>query len=384
MSLPIRVLLFDVSGRGGVARTVVNLVNQLVERHEVEVISLFHRNRPRFPLDPRIRLRVLTKPEGQEGWVHGKLASRATRLRPRPSETRMSLLTDVLLRQALRGLDGGILVTTRPSLHLAAVRYAPKSVKIIGQEHLNVPTRWSNRLQAGVLSSVVPRLDAYVVLTEDDSADYRRLLPGITTDLRVIRNALPWPVPERGAPLISRTVVAAGRLAPEKGFGRLIDAYEPVGRAHPDWRLQIYGTGTEGDALRARIAERELGDLVELKGYSSDMQGMLAEASVFALSSRKEGFPMALIEAMSVGLPLVAFDCPRGPAEIVRNGRNGLLVPDGDVAAFSAALRLLVEDEEQRRAMGAAALADAHAYEVGAIVAQWEQLFDDVMALPRR
>ena len=102
---------------------------------------------------------------------------------------------------------------------------------------------------------------------------------------------------------------------------------------------------------------------------------MLAGAAAYALTSRAEGFPMVLIEAMSAGVPLVAMDCPRGPGEIVADGANGFLVDDGDVAGFSAALRTLVEDDELRRSCGRQAHQDSRAYVAEAVVADWLDLF---------
>ncbi len=103
---------------------------------------------------------------------------------------------------------------------------------------------------------------------------------------------------------------------------------------------------------------------------------MLAGASAYALTSRAEGFPMVLIEAMSAGVPLVAMDCPRGPGEIVDDGKNGLLVDDGDVAGFTEALRRLVEDDDLRRACGRRAHEDARQYGIDRVLEEWLQLFE--------
>ncbi|MGZ4534756.1 MAG: glycosyltransferase family 4 protein [Nocardioidaceae bacterium] len=378
MPLPVHVLLFHAYGSGGVARTVVNLANHLADTRDVEVISLFRRrDEPRFPLDPRVRLTVLHDTRRTNPFRAG-LARRPTRLRPAPSETQLSLLTDLLLRRKLGSLRDGLLLSTRPSLHLAATRYAPKGVVTVGQEHLNFPTRSRNPRQLPVLTTAVPGLDAYTVLTEADAADYRAALPGVDTDIRVIRNALPWPVADAPAPLDRKVVVAAGRLAPEKGYPRLLRAFAPLAAAHPDWELHIYGEGPERAALAARIDRLGLDGRALLMGYTDDLRGVLADASAYAMTSHSEGFPMALIEAMSVGLPPVVMDCPRGPAEIVADGRNGRLVADGDEGGFTAALRDVVERADVRRRLGAQALEDSTAYTMDRIGAQWEALFTEL------
>ena len=109
-------------------------------------------------------------------------------------------------------------------------------------------------------------------------------------------------------------------------------------------------------------------------GRTRHLDAKLAEASVFALSSRFEGFGMVLVEAMSHGVPVVSFDCPRGPGEIIDEGVDGLLVPEGDVEALSAALLELVEDPERRRAMGEAAARAAERFGVAPVAERWEAL----------
>ena len=369
--------MYDASGHGGVARTVVNLANHLADHREVRVLSLFrHVEQAAYPLDHRVAHEVLVDVSAGLGRLDRLLDGRPTRLRPEPAEQHMSRLTDRALGSALSRLRPGILVSTRPSLHLAATRWAAPGVRLVGQDHKNFATRSANPRQAELLRTVVPLLDAYVVLTHADADDYRRRLHGLRTPVEVIRNALPWPPAETPAPLDSKVVVAAGRLAREKGFARLVDAFAPVARDHRDWRLDVHGEGTERRALTERIRRLGLEGQVRLPGYTDDFRGVLAGASAYALTSRVEGFPMVLIEAMSAGVPLVAMDCPRGPGEIVDDGKNGFLVRDGDIGGFSEALRRLVEDDELRRSCGRRAHEDARRYAVDAVLEEWLALFE--------
>jgi glycosyltransferase involved in cell wall biosynthesis len=121
-----------------------------------------------------------------------------------------------------------------------------------------------------------------------------------------------------------------------------------------------------------------VGGTVQLAGPAQDMGAEFGAASIFVLSSRFEGFPLILIEAMSKGLAVASFDCPTGPSDIIDDHRNGLLVPHKDVDALAGAIRELIEDEALRRACGAAAAVSAREYSIEAVGPRWEALFEDL------
>jgi glycosyltransferase involved in cell wall biosynthesis len=191
-------------------------------------------------------------------------------------------------------------------------------------------------------------------------------------------NAVPTIDGRRSDPA-AKVVVAVGRLTPQKGFDLLLRAWVPIARSHPGWTLRIYGAGPEKARLEAQVDELGLGGKVALMGRTSRIGEAYAEGSVFVLSSRREGLPMVILEAMSKGLPVVSFDCPTGPAETVATGENGVLLPDGDVPALSAALAEVIEDGELRIRLGRGALATAARYDQEVIGKQWVELIDDLL-----
>ena len=377
-------LVFNAHGSGGVARTVLTLAGWLAEHgREVEVLSLRRRReRPSFKVHPGITLTHLDDVEltsDREIARRERLLARRTRVRPDPFEEDFTAWDDHLLRRALWSRRPGVVITARPSLHLAASRLTPPHHVLIAQDHLNYVSRTQTTRMIALLEAALPGLDRFQVLTEADAADYRRLWPGVAERVVPVPNASSFTVAEPVGQ-DSRTVVAAGRLNVQKDFSRLLDAYAPVARRHPDWQLHIHGKGPERRDLREKIGALGLGGQVRLMGHTAGFQPVLASAAILAMSSQFEGFPMVLVEAMTKGVPMVAFDCPRGPAEIIEDGVNGRLVPDGDLAGYTQALLDLIEDDEARRAMAEAATAASHRFTPDVVGHRWETLIDEAVA----
>lgn len=169
-------------------------------------------------------------------------------------------------------------------------------------------------------------------------------------------------------------IAAVGRLTRQKGFDLLIPAFARASADHPDWHLDIWGEGPERGALQAMIYACRLPARARLRGVSP-IQGAWAEgASAFVLPSRYEGFPNALGEAMACGLPVIAFDCPFGPSEMIRHGENGLLVADGDTAGLTQALARIMADATLRVTLGAHAARAMRRLAPAIIVREWERL----------
>ena len=374
-------LLMHAWGMGGTIRVTLEIAGRLAQQHEVEVLSVVRRrDEPFFPLPEAVTVTAID--DQREGHVplRGRLLGRLPSvLMPRGDAHAVgpcTLWTDICLARALRRVPGGVVIGTRPGLTALALEVAAPGVKVVGHEHMHLSAH--PKPLRRMITSRYRRLDALVVLTGADREEFAAALNGTGVPIVRMPNAardLGGPPPE----LENRTILAAGRLGNQKGFDLLIQAFAQVNARHPDWQLRICGTGPHDKRLHQLAARLGLSGRVALPGASAALGEEMARASMFVLSSRFEGFPLVLLEAMHKGLPVVSFDCPTGPGEIVEDGRNGILVPPGDVDGLARGMIALIEDPELRRSAGAEAARTAAAYRMDVIGPRWDAFITELL-----
>ena len=177
----------------------------------------------------------------------------------------------------------------------------------------------------------------------------------------------------------AKMAVSVGRLELLKGFDSLIRIWSKVVRRHPEWTLQIWGDGGEKKHLQEQIEQMGLKEHVFLNGYTADVLDEMSRASLSLISSQSEGFSLVALEAMSVGIPTVAYNCPGGIRYVVKDGATGFLVPLNDEDAFVEKVCTLIENDELRKTMGHTALDVSKQYGVEVIAQRWMELFQELL-----
>ncbi|GAA3134776.1 hypothetical protein GCM10010466_27020 [Planomonospora alba] len=379
----VRIILQHAYGMGGTIRTVLNLAGHLARERDVEIISVVRAAKePFFPVPPGVRVSFLDDRTAPAGPLARLLSRFPSLLVPEQERVHhaLTLWTDLCLVRRLRSLRSGVVISTRPAFNLVTALFAPPEVITIGQEHVTYGVHAPEILR--LARRRYGRLDAFVTLTRADLKEYARLLRA-DPPRRLVR--IPNAVPDLAGDvsrLEEKVVAAAGRLVHAKGFDRLVSAWKHVAARHPDWVLRIYGAGTRTaeEKLRARIEEAGLSGKVQLMGRAAEIGVEFSKASVYVVSSRYEGFGMTILEAMSKGVPVVSFDCPHGPGEIITHEEDGLLVRSKKPEALAAAVCRLIEDRALRLRLGRNALRTAAGYDLGSVGAQWDALLDDLAA----
>lgn len=225
--------------------------------------------------------------------------------------------------------------------------------------------------RTGHLGRAAAKMDAFVVLTRKDCESWADDVPNA---VQIYNPAME--IGQVQASLDNKVMAAAGRLSFQKNYPEMLYAWAKVVEKHPDWTLKIYGDGPERKNLQKMVAAMFPDGNVKLMGRTSDMKPAYMDCSGLVLSSRFEGFPMVLLEASSYGVPMVSYDCPKGPSEIIEDGVNGYLVKNGCTEELADRICRLIEDNQRRKEMGKNAWQMAGRFGIDAIMDKWVELFN--------
>ncbi len=222
--------------------------------------------------------------------------------------------------------------------------------------------------------NIVQKFDRFVVLTHEDKT-FWQTQHNITVipNANLLKSAQP-------AELMNCNVIAVGRLSYQKGFDRLIEAWSIVHKTQPDWHLSIFGDGELKKELSEQIISLKLENTIKILPPTLNIGEEYYRSSLFVLSSHYEGLPMVLLESMAYGLPIVSFACKCGPKDIITDGKDGLLIEEGNIPALAEGIIKLICDERLRKQMGKAAYLKAQSYSEEIIMKKWQELFHSLLS----
>ncbi|RZA35826.1 MAG: glycosyltransferase family 4 protein [Lysobacteraceae bacterium] len=359
---------------GGTERVAATLANHWARRlWRVTVVTLGPASEDFYALDPQVRRLALD----MAGPSSGALDALAQNLR------RVAALRRVLVEQ--RPAVAVAMMST-PNVLLAFAAWGLPGLCTIGSEHCYPPHRPLGRIWTALCRRMYGRLGAVVALTQECAQWIRA--HSSATRVPVIPNAAPWPLPQQ-APYLApdavcapgrRILLAVGRLETVKNLELLLQVFARLAPAHPDWDLVILGEGSQRPALERTIDSLLPGTRIQLPGTAGNVGQWYARADLYVMSSRSEGFPNSLAEALAHGLPAVSFDCDTGPRDIIRHGVDGLLVPPDDAAALMRALGCVMADARLRARFAARAAEARERFSLERVAGMWEDLFRELTA----
>lgn len=363
---------------GGVERVLTTKANYLAEvkGYSVYIILTDGQNRqPYYPLSPQVHVIQLNL-NFEELWhlpFWKKVIAylkKQKRYRKELEKTLLTIKPDItvsLLRREINFItqikDGSKKIG---ELHINRQNY-----RNFKADENNFLKRLFSHLWNKQLMRNLKKLDKFIVLTQQDYNAWTEL-----NNVQIIPNPLPF-YPAQTAECTNKKVIAVGRFSHEKGFDLLAQAWSIVTSKHPDWTLQLYGNGNI-DPLLKYTQKLGITSTFKINDATTHIIDKYTESSIFALSSRFEGFGMVIAEAMACGVPAVSFSCPWGPKDIIRDGEDGILVENGNVELLAEKISYLIENENIRKEMGQKAHRNIKRFEEEKIMRQWIDLFESI------
>jgi len=357
-------LLGGFNGKGGIGRAVATLADCLAKEDGIEVFTVSYASE-----------------EAENAYAPAAAVRRLSL-----GFDRVSMLSAMLRKHAVAGLSSIIQENNIEIIIPCGALFFPLAllcakrcrIKCICCEHTSPQVESDYRFQSLGRKAAIHKADRIVVLTKAAQQYYVDVLGARPEKTEQIYNILERNAAQSAAyDIDSKKIISVGRLSYPKNFERLIRLAQPILREHPDWCWDIYGEGELHDALQTQIDGCGLSGRLTLKGNDSRLYSRYGNYAFCVMTSRYEGFPMSLLEAAANRLPLVAFDVPTGPAEIISDGKNGFLVPDDD-GAMNERILQLIGSGELRKQQSDAAYQTSLFFTPERIIPQWRSLLQRV------
>ena len=360
---------------GGIERVVSMKANYLVQHgYDVTIITTDQAGRPYFfPIDERVKRIDLGLDYGKLDHLPSYKRLWHTRLKRKEHK---ALLEQTLKREqadicvSVGFQDEAILPSLQDGSRKILEDHTSRSAFILMYPPQQKLKRFLGYLRIKLRERLAAKYDCFVILTETEKTEWQGI-----SHIEVIPNANPLTSNKQTDVVSSRKIMAAGRMEYVKNFIELIDIWSKVAPSHPDWHLSIYGDGWMFPFIQQRITKYGLEAQTTLEGSSNDMASAYAQSSICVVTSHFEGLSMILVEAQTMGLPVISYACPSGPKDIIQDGVNGFLVAPYNQEAFAERLDKLINDADLRVRMGEEGRRLSQRYTPEVIMAKWEKLF---------
>ncbi len=365
-------------GFGGLEKSVVALANAICSHYQVEIVSTYKLyEESAFHVDSRIQVTYLideVKPNGEE-W---KNALRNKRPLSFIKESYKAVYCLFLRKQrtirAMKEVDADIAISTRCLFNGWLGRYVRKGTKKIAWEHNH---HHGNVKYVKKVVDSCKNIDQLVLVSDSLRNFYKKEMKKANYKCHcvTIPNILDY-LPEHVSPLTENRIISIGRFSREKGFPDLIDVFQKVYEKNPKLRLDLIGDGAQKNMVVDKIYQYHLENVVTVHGFltKDKINSLLAKSSLYLMTSYTESFGIVLIEAMSFGIPCIAFSSAEGACELIQDGENGYLINDRSIDEMAEKVLKLMKDYNKRRELGKNARKTSEHYTVDIVKEMWLKL----------
>lgn len=347
---------------GGIERVLVDKMNSFVDKYGYDVYIITSDQGEHvvpYSLDQRVHFLDLQINVHTQYRYHGW-----KRLK---ESLRLSQLYHYRLRKKLQEIRPDIIICTT-SQDVFGLLSIKGNCHLVVESHVNFshPDTWLHCIQNRINNYWIGKAEVVVTLTEGDAKNWRR----VSRDVHVIPNVVHLNDTGRYSNCVNKRVIFVGRLVEQKGLPDLIKVWQIINQRYPDWQLDIFGEGQMDSIPDINLM---------VHPPTPNIMDEYIKSSILLVTSVYEPFGLVILEAMSCGLPVIAFDCPYGPAEIITQGKDGFCINNRDVYAMANRVGQLIEDQNLRQGMGQSAIKSAYNYSADHIIPMWKALFESII-----
>ncbi len=363
---------------GGAEKSICALANLLCDKYDVEIVCTYKIiDKPAFYLDPKIKVKYLTdvKPNENEWKKTIKEKNIFKFIKESFYSVKVLYLRKKTMKEYIKNTDTKIIISSRYLFNNILSKYSKKDVLKIGWEH-NHPH--GNMKFAKKVIKSAKGLDYFVLVSKNLQSLYKEKLKKSKCKCVYIPNIVDEN--DKSSDLLSKNLVSVGRLSKEKGFMDLLIIFNKILKKYPDYKLNIIGDGEEKEKLENYIKENHLEKNVIMHGFQNKdyINNVLLGSMIYLMTSFTESFGIVLIEAMSYGIPCIAFSSAEGAEELIENGKNGYLIDDRNIDKYVSKVEFLMNNFEERKKMQNNCINKANEFLGKNVIKKWLEILKGV------
>lgn len=362
-----------IHGWGGIERVLAGKANYLVSQgHEVSFVKIYKNHEtPYFHFDPRIKFHELNFDFDEQKGLVKKLKFNQNKkffvhkINDLFKEIKPDIAISTFCKYSkfiYKCDDGSKKIIERHFAKYKRNQFFVKTDKLPFGKSISYLYRVNDY-------NVVKHFDRFVVLTEEDKNDWGNL-----KNIIAIPNPITF-VPQSISNCESKRAIAMGRISKQKQYDVMLRIWQKVLEKNPDWNLVVYANGGKPEKLKKLAKKLNIESNFEVHPTTREVEKELVNSSIYLMTSKYEGFPLVLLEAMSCGLPPISFACKCGPKDMITDGVDGFLIEPGKESAFVEKINLLIENENSRKEMGKNAIRNIQRFSEDKVMKKWNDLF---------